>query len=168
VQTGLVLALPALDASLRRWRRRDPAARLGMPAHVTLIYPFMDSRSVDDDVRARLRDLSASLPPLELQFDRIGDFRGGLWLELAEPRGVLGLISALAEAFPDWPPYGGAFETPVPHLTIAQAPEPLLAPMRREVPRVLPLAARAEAVSLYARFDEGWVPIERFALGASA
>ena len=42
METGLVLALPGLDPALRRWRKHDPAARAGMPAHVTLIYPFMD------------------------------------------------------------------------------------------------------------------------------
>lgn len=159
-----MLALPALDRPLRRWRKFDPAARAGMPAHVTLIYPFMDSRAVDEAVRVRLRDALAPFGPFGMVFDRLGGFPGGVWLEPADPGPVNLIVAALARAFPAHPPYGGAFDKVIPHLTVAQGPPELAARIRREVPARLPLAAPAEAVSLYARFDEGWVPAERFAL----
>lgn len=159
-----MLALPALDRPLRRWRKFDPAARAGMPAHLTLVFPFIDSRSVDEAVRVRLRDALMAYGPFEMVFDRLGAFPGGVWLEPADPAPALRLIAALAGAFPEHPPYGGAFERVIAHATIAQGPPELLARIRREAPARLPLTARAEAVSLYARFADGWVPIERFAL----
>ncbi|MFN3524041.1 MAG: 2'-5' RNA ligase family protein [Phenylobacterium sp.] len=164
METGLVLALPGLDPALRRWRKHDPAARAGMPAHVTLIYPFMDSRAVDEIARARMRGALTPFGPIELRFERLGGFPGGVWLEPAEPGPIVRLIEALAAAFPDHPPYGGAYETVIPHLTIAQGPAALVARMGREAPKALPLSARAEAVSLYGRSDDGWIPLESFAL----
>ncbi|WP_374575926.1 2'-5' RNA ligase family protein [Phenylobacterium sp.] len=164
METGLVLALPELDPPLRRWRKHDPAARLGMPAHVTLIYPFMDSRAFDEAARVRLRDVLRGFAPLEFAFDRLGAFQGGVWLEPADPAPAVRLIEALAAAFPAHPPFGGAHASIIPHLTIAQAAPGVLARIRAEAPRILPLTARAEAVSLYARSEEGWIPLERFAL----
>ena len=71
MQTGLVLSLPVLAPALRSWRRRDPAARNGMPPHVTLLHPFMDSRAFDDDARARVAAaLSGSAVPAQPGLDR--------------------------------------------------------------------------------------------------
>jgi 2'-5' RNA ligase len=165
MQTGLVLSLPVLAPALRSWRRRDPAARNGMPPHVTLLHPFMDSRAFDDDARARVAAALAGAAPIELTFDRVGRFPGGVWLEMAAPEPVKALIMALVGAFPDWPPFGGAFDELIPHLTVAQAPPGLCDRMEREVPRRLPLRARAEAVTLFARSEVGWIPFERFELG---
>lgn len=161
-----MLSLPGLASTLRSWRKFDPAARLGMPPHVTLIYPFMDSAAVDAEVRARLHAMLATVAPLDLTFDRPGRFDGGVWLELADPGPVRDMISALAGAFPDWPPYGGAFADVTPHLTLAQAPEARLARIEREVAAALPLSARADAVSLFGRSSEGWIPLETFPLTA--
>lgn len=165
METGLVLSLPELAPALRRWRRHDPAARLGMPPHVTLIHPFRDSRRIDAEARARLTAALAPFGPLEMVFDRLGDFEGGVWLEPAEPGPIASLIARLAEAFPEHPPYGGAFDTVIPHLTLARAPERVLARVRAEAGAAPPLRARADAVDLFGRFDPGWVPLERFALG---
>lgn len=164
METGLVLALPRLDAPLRRWRRHDPATRLGMPAHVTLIYPFMDSRAFDAAARSRVEAAIGPFGPLKLTFDRLGDFEGGVWLEPDDHGPALRLIEALTAVFPEHPPFGGAFAQIIPHLTIAQAAPGVLARIRAEAPGVLPLRARAEAVSLYGRSEEGWIPLERFAL----
>lgn len=165
METGLVLSLRNLEPALRRWRGRDPAAKQGMPPHVTLIYPFMDSRAVDEAVRERVRRALAGFAALDIVFDRLGTFPGGLWLEPVDPAPVLALIAALEAAFPAYPPFGGAFETVIPHLTIAQAAPAQLSRIAREAPAILPLAARAEAVTLFARSEEGWIPVERFELG---
>ena len=165
MQTGLVLSLPALSPVLRTWRRHDPAARRGMAPHVTLLHPFMDSRVFDDLARTRVAAALAGAEPIELTFDRVGRFTGGVWLELAEPEPVSALIAALVRAFPDWPPFDGAFEEVIPHLTVAQGPPGLCDRMEQEVPRRLPLRARAEAVTMFARSEDGWIPVERFGLG---
>jgi hypothetical protein len=55
------------------------------------------------------------------------------------------LTEVLAAAFPDWPPYGGAFDDVVPHLSISEElPEPELAAIQER----LPIAATAEEVTL--------------------
>ncbi|MDP3175663.1 MAG: 2'-5' RNA ligase family protein [Phenylobacterium sp.] len=79
--SGLVLAVPQADAAVGRWRRRhDPTARAGMPAHVTLVYPFIGARERDVAVTSRLAELFAAEPPFELRFERLGRFADALWL----------------------------------------------------------------------------------------
>jgi len=55
------------------------------------------------------------------------------------------LTEMLAAAFPDWPPYGGAFDGVVPHLSIG---EELSEPELAALADLLPLAATADEVTL--------------------
>ena len=55
------------------------------------------------------------------------------------------LTKVLAAAFPDWPPYGGAFDDVVPHLSIGEElSEPEFAALQER----LPIAATADEVTL--------------------
>jgi hypothetical protein len=41
-ESALLIPVPAAEPTVQRWRERlDPACRLGVPAHVTLLYPFV-------------------------------------------------------------------------------------------------------------------------------
>lgn len=40
-QTGLIVRIPEAEPAVRRWRDRfDPSAEAGVPAHVTVLFPF--------------------------------------------------------------------------------------------------------------------------------
>src|SRR5215207_2399787 len=48
-ESALLIPVPAAEPTLQRWRERlDPACRLGVPAHVTLLYPFVAPAALDD------------------------------------------------------------------------------------------------------------------------
>ena len=167
MQTGLVLPIPEAQAVVGRIRsRHDPAARAGMPPHVTLIYPFMDSKAFDAEAKARLLAVCAGTGLLELTFQRLGSFDDVLWLapEPAEP--VIRLTHRLTEAFPDFPPYGGAFDEVTPHLTVAHGDAGVFGKLSARLEPALrdPVRSRVEHVALFGLSPVGWIEIERFAL----
>jgi hypothetical protein len=56
-----VIAGEAQSSVIARFRDRfDPVAALGMPAHITILYPFVPPDSITGDVLERLRRLFAS------------------------------------------------------------------------------------------------------------
>ena len=50
-QTAIIVPVGAAEPIVGRWRTRfDPAAAAGVPAHVTIIYPFLPGHDIDDNV----------------------------------------------------------------------------------------------------------------------
>ena len=166
--SGLVLVNPELEARFGDLRaRHDPAARQGMPPHVTLVYPFKPYPELRPEDGARLREVAAAHPALELTFAEVDRFATALWLRPEPSAPIQALVAAIVAAFPAWPPYGGEFETVVPHATLAQGPPDLLdriAPMACER-LASPVRARVEAVSLFRTVRRRWLEGERFPLG---
>lgn len=165
---GLVLVVQAVDRRFGHVRRKhDPAARHGMPAHVTLAYPFADPETLDAAGRDKLRAIFAEQPPLDLSFGVMGRFPGVLWLA-PEPGAALAALTArIAEAFPEHPPYEGAFETVTPHVTLAHGQEAALDRLQARLADRLrsPVTARSDAATLFATRAGRWMPMERFPLG---
>ena len=92
-----------------------------MPAHVTVLYPFVSPETVDVPFVAALAAAVASVRAFDCTFATTGWFgRDVLWLapEPADP--FRQLTSAVWTAFPDFPPYGGAIDGSAPHLTLAE------------------------------------------------
>ena len=138
-----------------------------MPAHVTVLYPFMDPKGLGRQRRARLATVFAGFPPLGLVFSRIGRFPEVLWVAPDEPEPVMAMVRAVAAAFPDYPPYGGQFATIIPHVTVAHGVGLDLGALEPEVRRRLspPVTERVEAVGLFTTVRRRWVEVDRFPLG---
>jgi 2'-5' RNA ligase len=165
--SGLVLLVPELAPVIDDLRARyDPAARQGMPAHVTVLYPFMPPVRMGPSRRRRLADAIRSIPAMELTFARIGRFPQVLWLapEPAEP--IAALVQAVTAAFPDYPPYGGQFETIVPHLTVAHGEGLDLAALEPELRARIgrPVTCRVDSVRLFSTLRGKWREFDSFAL----
>ena len=150
-ESALLVPVPAAEHTVSTWRGAlDPSAARGVPAHVTVLYPFVPANLIDDRVVARLRTLFASCErfPFEL-----GDVR---WFDEAvvylgvEPAGpFVALTRAVERAYPEHPPYAGAHEDLVPHLTLGMGNDvEALRVAARAVAPHLPIAARAEEVWL--------------------
>ena len=97
----------------------DLAARVGVPAHVTVTYPFRPVAALAEADHGRLERLFARVPSFTLTGERTAWFGDEvLYVEVNEARAVAALIAAVAAEFPEHPPYGGVFEEVVPHLTV--------------------------------------------------
>ncbi|XVQ84389.1 2'-5' RNA ligase family protein [Microbispora siamensis] len=122
-ETALVVEVPAAEPLVRGLRERyDSSAAYGMPAHVTVLYPFLPRERLDDGVLAALRDLFAARRPFEVAFGDVGRFPGVLYLAPAPGGPLRGLTEAVVGRWPEAPPYGGRFGDIVPHLTVAEGP----------------------------------------------
>ena len=166
--SALVLVVPEVEALLEDIRaEHDPAAKLGMPPHVTVLYPFASPKRLGPPERMALAELILGFPAVDLCFQRTERFPDVLWLAPEPVEPILALAGALTAAFPKYPPYRGKFATVVPHLTVAQAPAPVLDRLEPIVRARLtePVRAQASGVALFTTVDKRWVEVDRFRLG---
>lgn len=119
-ESALLLRCPAAEPAVGATRALlDLAARVGVPAHVTVTYPFRPVAALTEADHGRLERLFARVPPFTLTGERTAWFGDEvLYVEVNQARAVAALIAAVAAEFPEHPPYGGVFEEVVPHLTV--------------------------------------------------
>jgi len=141
-----------------------PAWSAGLPPHVTVLFPFRPAAGLGRVTERALRELVAGVPPFGVRYVQIGRFPGVTYLspEPGEPFRVL--TDAIVERWPESPPYEGAYDEVIPHLTLVEGPEP--AGLVERVEQLLPVAAEAKEVWLVQpRFGGRWTIRGRFALG---
>src|SRR4029077_829384 len=109
---------PALARLRARW---DWAANVGVPAHITIVFPFLPAHRLVPDVRRHLAALAAGQRPFDVRFARVGRFPTVVYLAPEPSAPFTRLTEAVVDRFPDYPPYGGVFEEVIPHLTITES-----------------------------------------------
>jgi hypothetical protein len=68
-QTGLAIPVPAADALLELVESRHPGTvREGVPAHMSLLYPFVGVAELDERVTHALSELVAEHEPMPVEF----------------------------------------------------------------------------------------------------
>ena len=165
--SGLVLLVPELEPRIADLREKhDPAAKQGMPAHLTLLYPFMDPVNFGPTPRARLAEVIRGFQGFELSFSRIGRFPEVLWIAPDPVEPLLELVRAIAAAFPDYPPYGGQFDSVIPHVTVGLGNGLDLGALEPELRTRLtpPVRQRVDAVALFTTIRRRWREVDRFLL----
>jgi 2'-5' RNA ligase len=171
-ETALICRVPEAEAFIARYRERyDPSARRNVPAHVTILYPFMAPERVDDDVVRTLRAIAAAVPCFSYRLAQTRRFPVALYLAPDPDHSFSALTEGIFRAFPDYPPFEGKFPTVVPHVTVAHGDEPRLCEIEIELKIALPGAgvpARcSEMVLIENSRGQWWEPMHTFALGAS-
>lgn len=136
-----------------------------MPPHVTLIFPFADSAEADDLLEP-LGRVFGGFAPFEIALRQTGRFPGLLYLRPEPAEAFVAITEALVNAFPDFPPYAGEFAEIVPHITVAQGDDEVLAATERELEAHLPVKSRVERAWLVEDAAGGWrrhtaFPLER-------
>ncbi len=128
----------------------DEAASWGVPAHVTVLFPFVDPAAFDEEHRARLRAALVDIPAFGAVFARTAWFGDEVLYLAPEPdEPFRALTLAVAAAFPDHLPYGGVHDEVVPHLTVGHAvPVQYLRAAEREVVSALPIRTSVTGVDV--------------------
>lgn len=144
----MLVPVPAADSVVGRWRfEHDPVAAAGVPAHVTLVVPWLPPDQITEDDLEKLDDELSGVRAFDFSLARVDWFgRRVLWVapEPAEP--FRQLTARLAARF-GTPPWEDEFDEVVPHLTVAHAGEGVeLVPIAADVATKLPLLCRAEEV----------------------
>jgi hypothetical protein len=146
--------VPAAEPAVRGLRAvLDASARDGVPAHVTVLYPFMPPGLIDEAVLASLARLFAGVPAFTFTLDRVSWFGDSVvWLAPRDPGPLRELIGRALAAFPAYPRYGGQYDGEVvPHLTVGdQGGLPALRAAADAVRPLLPVEAVAAEVALMA------------------
>ncbi len=73
-ESAIVVRVPVPPAVERLRRRWDRAARMGVPAHVTILYPFVAAADLDASVRGALARIAAGHRPFDVRFGQVGRF----------------------------------------------------------------------------------------------
>lgn len=175
-ESAVIVPVSAAEAVVAEHRRNlDAAASWGVPAHVSILYPFVHPTEIDDVVLGRLGAALSSVPAFECSFSRCRWFgETVLWLAPEPEQQFRDLTSAVWQAFPRYPPYGGAFDDVVPHLTVGEVGERRRGSLQElraaeaAVAPQLPIRTHVDHALLVAgtRTAMSWYAVRRFPLDA--
>jgi hypothetical protein len=113
----------------------------GVPAHVTILFPFADAAAVDE---ASVAELVGRFRAFDFTLDRLEHFEDGTaWLRPVPSAPFVDLTAAVMERFPGHAPYEGAFDEVIPHVTVTREDAQL------------PIACRATEVWLLEEQEPG-------------
>jgi 2'-5' RNA ligase len=169
-QTAVIVTVASVEALVAEHRKRfDVAAGWGVPAHVTVLYPFVAPDQIDGPVVDRLRDAVASVPRFRTVFASTRWFGDEvLFLDPGPGDGFRALTSAVTAAFPAHLPYGGAYPDVVPHLTVGHdADVAELRAVDHEVQQGLPVAVDVVSAALWSGAEAAcsWHQVTELPLG---
>jgi hypothetical protein len=174
-ESSILIPVPAAEPAVGSWRAtHDPVASLGVPAHITLLYPFRAPEPLDWSVLREPASFFAALSPVPFVLARTDTFPGVLYLAPEPAVPFVRLTEGLVARFPDCPPYGGAYPNITPHLTVAKLNEPagldeVVAGFSTAAAAALPIATTAAEAWLMESGDDGrWSIRRRFPFLAGA
>ena len=82
----LAILVPETEGLVRSFHDKyDPAAKAGMPAHITLLYPFKSSNEINGLVLDTLRQCFSSFQPFKFSLMAINYFPGETLYLVPEP-----------------------------------------------------------------------------------
>lgn len=164
--TALVFLVPETEPVVRSWRvAHDPSAAEGMPAHVTVLYPFIAEDVLDEHTLNEVATLCGEWRPIAADFVEFGRFPSVLWLK-PESTPCLELITQVRDRWPECLPYGRSDLEVIPHLTITDgADEHTVAQARADIAQHLPMRTVISAISLMAFDGDRWSCRHDFPLG---
>jgi hypothetical protein len=169
-ESAVIVPVPEAEPAVGEFRASlDRTTGWGIPAHVTVIYPFLPPARIGPHEMARLRDAVRSVPRFDVSFTDVRWFGDtAVWLAPDPADGFRALIDTVWAAFPECPPYRGAFGTSVPHLTVGADADPgAMSAAGRAVAGLLPITASVDAALLFQGWDApgAWRGVAELPLG---
>ncbi|MFD4633407.1 2'-5' RNA ligase family protein [Streptomyces sp. NPDC058284] len=112
--------LPGDTALTIRIPEANPLVKAGFPAHVTVLYPFLNTSGFTSSTHAELTTLFAAQAPFTLRFTEFRRYPGLLYLPPTPDTPLRALTDSVTARWPEAIPYRGIFDPPLaPHLTVA-------------------------------------------------
>ena len=166
--SAIVVPVPEADPILDQVRARHPAAVQPVPAHVTVMYPFIPAPQLDDVTLAEVGAIFASTPPMEVSFARFARFPSLLYLAPTPAADFVRFTHAVTAHWPAYLPYGGAYDDVVPHLSVAHDLDAAaMDEMERDLAISVPVVARLVEAWLLVFEDPKWTVRARFSFGSA-
>jgi 2'-5' RNA ligase len=167
-QSAVLVPVPEVEQLLSAWRSAlDPLAKAGVPAHVTLVVPWLPPEQMKLEHLEELDDLLAGQRVFDYTLERLCWFgERVLWLAPTPAEPFKQMTAMLADHF-DTPPWQGEFAEVVPHLTVGHAgvcEDLSLADAEADLASRLPIACRAAEVLVMCGDGFRWSVVHRVAL----
>jgi 2'-5' RNA ligase len=119
-ESAFIVRVPEAEPCVGALRERfDASVKLGVPAHITVLVPFMSPERITEAVLQRVHRALSEVPAFSFKLAKVQRFPATAYLapEPAEP--FIALTQSLVRSFPEYPPFGGEHESVIPHLTVA-------------------------------------------------
>lgn len=165
-ETALIIKVPEAEPVVGGWREQfDSSAAVGIPAHVTVLYPFLHHDRISGQVLGELGELFGAHGAFDVGFEGCGRFPGVLYLAPVQEDRLRALTLAVADRWPEAPPFQGRFADIVPHLTVAYGEESsVFDEIEADLSGRLPVTARVGSVHLLVYDGTTWHERAEFAL----
>ncbi len=152
-----------------QWRAvHDPKALTGVPAHITLVVPWVPPEQIKPQHLEELDEILARHPAFEFSLDEVHWFGDRvLWLAPHPAEPFQQLTEELADHF-GTPAWGGKFGEIVPHLTVGLSGYALgasLTDAAEAIAAQLPVRCRAREVQVMCGDGVCWALAHRSLLG---
>jgi 2'-5' RNA ligase len=148
------VSLPAALDRLRRQCVRD--ARLGVPAHVTLLYPFLEPTALKGRIRRTIASIAAAHPSFQFELSGPREWPDTVYAAVHPEDRFLAIHRELAAAFPDYPIYSRPGFELIPHVTIAESEHVgNAAPLGHPAWSTLPAKGSVDGLEVIAEGEDG-------------
>jgi hypothetical protein len=138
-ESAFIVRVPEAEAAVRDLRQRcDPAAALGVPAHITILSPFMPPGRITPQVLHAAQAALKTSRAFSFTLGELGRWPETTYLVPRPAAPFVRMTRALAQAFPEFPPYAGRHAEVAPHLTIADGSALLADRAEGELRAILP------------------------------
>ncbi len=150
MRSAVIVAVEEAAAAVDEWRERTCTDKpsTGVPAHITLVFPFVPAAEIDDGVIASLGAVFDAAERFRFELREPRRFPSILYVAPDPALPFVRLTEALVVRFPEHLPYAGAVDAIVPHLTVAQGSGAVLDEAEAGVRPHLPIRAEAREALL--------------------
>lgn len=167
--SAFIVRVPAAEPLVDDLRRRyDPTFQWGVPAHLSVLVPFMEPADIGPAELERARLALGAVCAFDFTLQTIGRFPTTTYLAPIPAAPFVAMTEALVRAFPAYLPYGGQHPDVIPHLSVshgdavlADAAEVELAALLRDAG---PVQAHCASVLLIENASGRWREMQVFAL----
>ena len=121
MESGLVVVVEEAEARVSPLRRAfDPYANIGVPAHITVLYPFLTPSEITSKTLRDVAEAVRDMQPFSFELISVESFDDSIiYLAPSPAEPFVELTNKLWSAFPEFPPFGGRFDSVIPHIASA-------------------------------------------------
>ncbi len=133
-----------------------------------MLYPFLPPDQVDRSVCEAVGEVLEAFSAFDFALTSVKTFPTGLLYLAPEPvEPFVAITGALADRWPEHPPYHGAYASVVPHLSVAMTDNGSAPALEADLKGGLPVRTHADAVWLMeGQPEDRWVIRAAFPLSA--
>ena len=164
LESAVILPVPEAEPFVERFRQLyDRAAALGVPAHLTLLYPFAFPEAALQE-SGTLAEIFGAIDRFAFSLVGVRRFAETSYLCCDEPKRFVAITETIAARWPQHLPYDGRFAEIIPHLTVADhVAVDVLTEIEQSLSIELPIECRAVQAWLMCSNEDGlWRKVRSF------